>query len=189
MNIDDAMLRNWLSQARTELISAIAQSIANHVSELNSQGIDFYGYALLPGEPYDINSIVVVFNRESDIEVSSEHEAYRYYKYGVDEWSHWAYDEFDTVNKLLEEANAEFSSMHTSDEDNYIMDEYEILHSDALLEAIVRGLEIASHNGVFGTKNPFLVVWISDSDHKITNESVSRLNSEIVTRDFMVEFR
>lgn len=188
MNIDNAILSKWLSQERTELILAIAQSISNHVSLLNSQGIDFYGYALLPGEPYDINSIVVAFNRESDIEVSSEHEAYRYYKYGVDEWSHWVYDGFDIVNKLLEKANAEFSSMHTSDEDNYIMDEYEILHSDALLEAIVRGLETASHNGVFGTKNPFLVVLISDSDHKITNESVLRLNSEIVIRDFIVEF-
>ncbi|RUT03855.1 hypothetical protein DSM106972_047690 [Dulcicalothrix desertica PCC 7102] len=68
------------------------------------------------------------------------------------------------------------------------MDEYEILHSDALLEAIVRGLEIALHNGVFRTKNPFLVVWISDYDHKITNESVHRLNSQAVTHDFMAEF-
>ncbi len=189
MNIDNAILSKWLSQERTELILAIAQSISNHVSLLNSQGIDFYGYALLPGEPYDINSIVVAFNRESDIQVSSEHEEYRYYKYSVDEWSHWVYDGFDTVNKLLEEANAEFSSMHTKDENNYLMDEYEILHSDVLLEAVVRGLEIASHNGAFGTKNPFLVVWISDSDHKIINESVHRLNSQAVTRDFMAEFR
>ena len=68
------------------------------------------------------------------------------------------------------------------------MDEYEILHSDALLEAIIRGLEIASHNGVFGRKNPFLVVWISDSDHKITNESVHRLNYQAITRDFIAEF-
>lgn len=185
MNIDDAMLRNWLSQERTELTSAIFNAVSNHVSALSSQGIDFYGYALLPGEPYDINRIVAAFNCELDIKVSTEHEDYGYYKYIVDEWLHRLYDGFDSVNKLLEKANTEFLSMYTKDENNYLMDEYEMLHSDSLLEAVVRGLEIAKENGVFGTKNLFLVVWISDSDHKIINESVCRLNSKTVMHDFM----
>jgi len=182
------MLRKWLSQERTELANAIAQAVCNHVSTLNSQGIDFYGYALLPGEPYEIKKCVAAFNCESDIKVNSEHDEYRYYRYGVDEWLDWLCDGFDSVNKLLEEANASFHFLHLEDEDSYLIDEYKILHSDALLEATVRGLEIVKENGVFGAKNPFLVVWISDSDHEIMNESVRRLNSEAVVRDFIAEF-
>jgi hypothetical protein len=187
MDMDDITLYNWLSQNPTELVNAIAQVSCDHISTLNFQEIDFYGYALLPGEPYDINRLVAVFNCESDVKVSPEHDDYRYYKYCVDEWSHWQMDGFDTINKLLREANVEFSTMHTTDRDNYQMDECEILYSNKLLEAITQGLEIAKENGVFGAKNPFLVVWISDSDHEIINKSVYRLNCESVARDFMEE--
>ncbi len=41
MNIDGAILRNWLSQERTEFANAIAQAVCNHVSMLNSQEIDY----------------------------------------------------------------------------------------------------------------------------------------------------
>lgn len=187
MGMDDTTLRNWLSQDRAPLVTAIVQAVRNHVVALNAQGIDFYGYALLPGEPYDIHSLVAVVNCESDIKVGREDDQYLYYRYGVDEWSHWQHDGFDNVNNLLMDANAQFARMQTED-DNRKMDEYESLHSNALLEAVIQGLEVAKDNGVFGTKEPFLVVWISDSGHKIISESVQRLNSQLVAREFMAEF-
>jgi hypothetical protein len=57
-----------------------------------------------------------------------------------------------------------------------MMDDFEIAHSDSLLEAMLCGLEAAKTEGVFGTPEPFLVMWISDSGNDIMTKSVRRLN-------------
>jgi hypothetical protein len=148
----------------------------------------FYGYALLPGEPYDIHSLVAVTNTEADIKVPRTDDQYRYYRYSVDEWSHWDHDEFAAANAILAEANERFRSMHTKDDDDFQMDDFEIAHADALLDAVVRGLDAAKAARTFGGAAPFLVVWISDSGHEIMAESVRRLNSTAVAKEFMREF-
>jgi hypothetical protein len=78
--------------------------------------------------------------------------------------------------------------MHHKAEDDCVMDEYEVAHTDALLDAIVQGLESAKADGVFGVSEPFLVVWISDSGHGIMVESAQRLNSAAVAEEFLKEF-
>jgi hypothetical protein len=166
----------------------VAEGVRAHVDALRSRGIEFYGYALLPGEPYDIHSLVAVTNTEADIKVPRTDEQYRYYRYCVDEWAHWAHDGFAAANALLVEANERFRSMHTKARGEYVMDELEVAHADALFDAVVRGLEAAKAGGAFGGSKPFLVVWISDSDHEIMAESVRRLNSKAVAREFMREF-
>lgn len=186
--MNDKTLDLWLAQDRSALTRAVTESVRDHVASLESRGIDFYGYALLPGEPYDINRLVVAVNCASDIKVEADHYKYIYYKYSVDEWKYWEREGFDKVNRQLVDANAAFSSMHSKSNTRCQMDEYEIRHSNASLEAILRGLEIAKGDGVFGTKDPFLAIWISDSGHEIINRSVGRLNSESVMYDFFDEF-
>jgi hypothetical protein len=186
--MDTAALRSWLAKPRLDLVAAVADGIRDHVATLRSRGIDFYGYAILPGEPDDIHDLVAVANNEAGIEVPAADKQYRYYRYGVDEWSHWDSDGFASANALLVEANAQFEAMHSKADGDYMMDEFELAHADALLDAIVRGLEIAKDEGVFGSDNRFLVVWISDSDHKIMTESARRLNSAVVFQDFMQAF-
>lgn len=42
----------------------------------------------------------------------------------------------------------------------------------------------AKANGAFGNKEPFLAIWISDSEDDIIFESVKQLNSESVSSEF-----
>lgn len=186
--MDVPALRKWLAQPRTALVAAVADGVRDHVAALRTSGAEFYGYALLPGEPYDIRSLVVVTNGETDIKVAPDDDQYRYYRYSVDEWAHWHHDGFAAANKLLAEANERFRSLHSKADDDYTMDEFEVAHADGLLGAVVEGLEAAKSGGAFGSTAPFLVVWISDSDHEVMAESVRRLNPKKVAREFAAEF-
>jgi hypothetical protein len=186
--MDVAALQRWLAEPRLALVAAVAENVRAHVVTLRSRGIEFYGYALLPGEPYDIHSLVAVSNTKADIKVPPTDDQYGYYRYCVDEWAHWDHDGFATANALLVEANERFKSMHSKDAGNYSMDEFEVAHANALLDAVVRGLQVAKENGAFGSVEPFLVVWLSDSGHAIMADSVRRLNTEAVASGFMREF-
>ena len=186
--MDIPALQKWLNEPRPALIAAVAHGISSHVNMLRSRGIDFYGYALLPGEPDDIHSLVAVTNTDADIKAARTGDQYTYYRYSVDEWAHWDHDGFAAANALLVQANERFRSMHSKAEDDYIVDEFEVAHANALLDSVVRGLEVAKADGVFGSSEPFLVVWISDSGHQILVESVRRLNSAAVATEFIREF-
>jgi hypothetical protein len=186
--MDEAALRKWLANPDPAIVSAVADDIRAQVDSLKSAGTDFYGYALLPGEPYDISTITAVTNSEADIKVAPTDKHYRYYRFGVNEWKHFHRGGFAAANALLGKANKRFASMHTKAASDYRMDEFEIAHSRSLLKAVMLGLELAKKNGVFGDKEPFLAVWIMDSGHPIMAESVRRLNSKTVVQQFMAEF-
>ena len=186
--MNEKLLWDWLSEPQTALTHVVTRCVREHVRGLHSRGIRFYGFALLPGEHYDINNIVAAHNCESDIKVPGKHEDYRYYRYSVDEWEHYEPEGFEAVNQLLREANLRFASLHSKQEGDYVMDDFEIAHSNSLLEALLCGLEAAKAEGVFGTSEPFLVMWISDSGNDIMMKSVRHLNSAGVARAFKKEF-
>ena len=183
-------LQEWLAEPRPALVAAVAEGVRIHVDALRARGMEFYGYALLPGARYDINGLVAVSNTEADIERPPSSSEYRYYRYSVDEWAHWDYDFFAAANELLAEANERFSSMHPKADDDFEMDQFEMAHADALYEAILQGLETAKACGAFGEVEPFMVVWISDaeSDEPIMVESAKRLNSTEVAAEFVSQF-
>ena len=181
-------LKEWLKEPRPALIAAVADGTRAYVDMLRSRGIEFYGFALLPGEPYDIHSLVAAFNTEADIKIPRSDSRYIYYRYSVDEWCHYDREGFAAANALLDAANIQFKTMHTKAADDIVMDEFEIAHANALLYAIVQGLETAKAGGVFGSSEPFLVVWIADSDDEVVVESARRLNSATVVEEFMREF-
>lgn len=181
-------LQKWLAEPRSALVAAVADGIRAHVETLRSRGIEFYGYALLPGELYDIRSLVAATNTEADIKVSRSDAQYRYYRYSVDEWAHYDHDCFVEANALLVEANERFKSMHSKPDDDYMTDEFEDAHANVLLDSIVQGIEAAKASGVFGSSEPFLVVWVSDSGAEVMVESAQRLNSTAVATEFLREF-
>ena len=185
--MNKAALRRWLAEPRTDLVAAVAQGVRDHVGFLKACGIDFYGYALHPGEPYHVADIVGVTNRVADIKVPRRHEQYQYYRLCVDEWQNWDHDQFAAANALLAEANERFAAMHTKDPSDFRMDEFQIAHSRGLLGAIVNGLSRAKKGGVFGRRERFLVVWIDDSGRTMF-KSVQRLNSNEVYQAFKKEF-
>ena len=206
--MEDDALQHWLSQPRTALVAAIAEGIAEHVVELRAQGVDFYGYALLPGEPYDINSLVAAANTEADIQVPQTDNQYVYYRYSVDEWEHWHNQGFSAASQQLQDLNQQFQSLHAKAKaagkvpaptvepspflpaflQGQVLDDFQIAHSRALLDAVVAGLQQAQASGVFGVGEKFLVVWISDSDHEVMADSARQLNPPAVAREFVDEF-
>ncbi len=181
-------LRAWLSEPRTSLSEAVRAGILAHVESLYAAGQNFYGYALLPGESYDINSIVSAISSDDNISVPDTDPAYGYYRYGVHEWRDWYHDGFQKANEVLSELNAQFESMHSKTPGDYAMDEFEIAYSDGLLAAILSGLELAKASGIFASSVSFLAIWICDSSHEIMTQSVQRLNSDDVVSAFMKEF-
>jgi hypothetical protein len=179
-------LTKWLAEPRTALTQAVTECVRNHVAGLHNQGIKPYGYSLLPGEPYDLHSVVAAYSCESEIKVPVGDKMYRYYRYSVDEWLHYIHDGFDRANQCMVDANAEFAAMHEGDGDG-VMDDFEIAHSRALLEAILKGLEAAKNAGYFGPEI-YLAMWISDSGHEIMAQSVRRLNTPAVIKEYTAEF-
>lgn len=186
--MNERALRSWLAEPLSGLIAAVAEGVRAHCDSLRFQGIDFYGYSLLPGEPDDLHHLVAAFNTETDIQVPETDPMYRYYRYSVDAWEHYEQDLFREADKLVAEANQQFGALHSKPDDELWMDEFEIAHSNRLLEAVLQGLESAKEAGAFGKKDPYLVVWIADSDHSILSESAQRLNTPAVAREFMREF-
>jgi hypothetical protein len=152
-------LTKWLSEPRTALTKAVTDCVRDHFTSLHKQGIRPYGYALLPGEPYDLHRVVAAYNCETDIKVPVGDKLYRYYRYSVDEWVHYVHDGYDRANQCMVDANVEFADMHEDDE-----------------------------AGVFGGSEIYLAMWISDSGHEIMAQSVRRLNVPAVVKEYMAEF-
>ena len=186
--MSNSALREWLAEPRPALVAAVADGIREHVDTLKSRGIGYYGYAILPGELYEIHSLVAATNTEADIQVPRENGQYLYYRFSVDEWAHYDQGGFEAANALLDQENTRFKSMHSKPEDDYMMDDLEVAHAEVLLESIIQGIEAAKTGGVFGAADPFLVVWIPDSDDEVMERSVRRLNSAAVATDFLSEF-
>jgi Domain of unknown function (DUF4303) len=190
MRIDDETLRGWLSSLPSPVAAVVVRAVRTHVAALDAHGIDFYGYALLPGEPYDIHSLVAAYACESEIKVARDNAHFPYYKYCVAEWQHFEHEGFGEVNDFLNHTNAQYASMRTRDGRNYEyeMDEFAPRYSDALLEGMIQGLAAAKDAGVFGSKERFLAVWITDSNHEVIVNSVRRLNAAAVAGEFVNEF-
>lgn len=191
----NANLQAWLDRDDVELINTIKLEIRQHLTKLKASGNNFYGYAILPGESYLIQNIFPAFNRESDIksENSDDSDDDIYYRYCVDEWENWEYDEFPKTNKLIDLLNSQFKELHPKkypdkpSMEDFFLDDFEVAHVDKLLDAILTAMIELKHDGLFDS-DKFLIIWFSDSDDDIINKSVKELNSTIVYENFRQEF-
>jgi hypothetical protein len=186
LSIDE--VNSLLKEIQSTLVAAVAHDVTNHVARLNAAQREFYGYAILPGDFYDIHTVVAVTNSESDIKVPISDDLYRYYRFAVDEWTNWEHNEFANVNSLLAEANKRFQLQHSRKQGSYEMDESEVAFANGMLEALTNGLDAARISGSFGDTEKFLVVWISDSAVSIASQSARRLNSGTLAAEFAAEF-
>ena len=169
-----------------QLKHTVKTGARNHVEALKVEHPDLYGYALLPGEPYEVTSLVAVWNRESELKEKDS----PYFRYAVDEWAHWDHDALVSATPLIAELNRRFRSLHPGDPTRYEMDESEIQHVARIHQTLLDALGELLHEGVFnlGPTQPFLAIWISDSEHEIIFRSVAELNQREVVRQFQEEF-
>ncbi|HSI36421.1 MAG: DUF4303 domain-containing protein [Phycisphaerae bacterium] len=186
--MDLAALQIWMVQVAPRISTAVARDVRVHADRLRSAGIDFYGYAILPGEPARITRLFAAANADANLKVGPREKMYRYYRYSVDEWAHRAADAFPTANPLLDEVDRKFRQVHPKSDGDYQIDKVERALADGLLDAIVVGLEQAKAAGAFAPTEPFLVVWLADSGHRVMTESARRLNAKPVAKEFLKEF-
>ncbi|MBE9119771.1 DUF4303 domain-containing protein [Tychonema sp. LEGE 07199] len=180
-------LQALLGRDDSELVDAIKSEIHEHIAKLHARGDQFYGYAILPGEFYQIHDLVVAFNRESDI--APENVADSYYRYSVDEWSNYEHSEFPKSSAIIDLCNAKFKELHLNDNpDDYAMDDWEIAHATKLLAAILTAMNELRHDSLIGGDESFAVIWIPDSDLDIMKQSAKTLNSSGVYETFIKEF-
>ena len=182
-------LKAWLESDASELVATIVADIQRHVNTLLSSGDSFYGYAALPGDyctQPNPASLVVAFNRESDI--ASENSAEPYYRYSVDEWQNYVHDGFDDTNSKLKSQLAQFKELHSPAVDSYELDEYEIAFVDKTNRAILDALLELKRKGTFGS-DTYLIIWFSDSDYEIMNDSAKALNDAEVYEQYAAEFQ
>jgi hypothetical protein len=181
-------LQAWLRGDAPELVAAIVADIQNHVRELRSSGDSFYGYAALPSDyctQPNPASLVVAFNRESDL--AAEHMDEPYYRYSVDEWQNYVHDGFAMTNSVLESELAEFKKLHTPAGDSYKLDEYEIAFIAKTNRAILTALMELKKNGTFAD-GTYLIIWFPDSDGEVRNESAKALNTAQIYKQYASEF-
>ncbi|MGY8769443.1 MAG: DUF4303 domain-containing protein [Pirellulales bacterium] len=174
----NAIMQEWLDQDDAELLKSIKSEIRTHVAKLQARGDQFYGYAVLPGVPYEVTSLIVIFNRESDLDPEKGNETF--YRYAVDEWANYEHEVFANSNKLIASRNSVFNELlEKIDPYDFSADDFEVAHVDKLHGTILKAMDELRLDGLFDN-DAFLVMWISDSGHEIMGKSVKRLNSESV---------
>lgn len=188
MNPHD-QLQTWLDRVAPEFVSAVVADIERHVRKLRSSSDSFYGYAALPGDYWtqpNPASLVVAFNRESDIAAENAGEAY--YRYSVDEWQNYVHDGFDDSNSALESLLATFKKLHAQAEDSYQSNDYESAFVTKINRAILTSLMALKQNGTFAD-GTYLIIWFSDSDAEIMHQSAKALNNAQTYEQYAAEFQ
>jgi Domain of unknown function (DUF4303) len=181
-------LKAWLESDDPELVATIVADIRRHVSKLRSSGIHFYGYAALPGDyctQPDPATLVVAFNRDSDIAPENANKVY--YRYSVDEWRNYVHEGFEASNSKLSSLLEHFRAAHSREPDTYELDEYEIAFMAKTNRAILQAMLELKNNGTFGN-DTYLIIWFSDSGYEIMNESAKALNTDDVYKQYASEF-
>ncbi len=181
-------LRTWLDSNAPELVAAIVADIQRHVCDLRSSGDSFYGYAALPGDyctQTNPASLVVAFNRESDL--AAEHSNEPYYRYCVNEWQNYVHDGFENTNFVLESQLSEFKKLRTRAENTYQLDEYEIAFIAKTNRAVLKALVELKQNGTFNDET-YLIIWFPDAEDEIVNESARVLNTAQIYEQYASEF-
>jgi hypothetical protein len=181
-------LKAWLESDDPELTATIAADIKRHITALQSSGDTYYGYAALPGDyrtQPNPATLAVAFNRESDIAPENSHDAI--YRYSVNEWKNYVHEGFEASNSKLKSSLEEFRSLHSSNPDSLQLDEHEIAFIAKTNRAILNALLELKRNGMLD-EDTFAIVWFSDANDPIVEESARALNRQEVYKQFASVF-
>lgn len=175
----------WYLNAQKDLKNVLKNEIRKHIMKLKKKYPDLYGYAILPGESYEVNTLVVVYNRVSDIK-----EEAAYFRYSIDEWENWDHNALASINSQIKEINDNFRSWHPDNSKNISLDIIEQYHISSLHEIILSALKDLVEEDLFdfGIQERFIAIWISDSDSEIKVRSIRELNTEKVIKEYLEEF-
>ena len=171
-------LKAWLESNDSELESIISSDIGRHVELLRFSGLDFYGYAALPGEHTTMPNpatLAAAYNCNTDIEPKDAHDPY--YRYCVNEWQNFVMDGFDASVACLERRLRDFRSIHPTDPRRTVFDEVEPAFFARINHSILNAMQKLRNTATFAEET-FLIVWFPHPNEEITNRSARVLNSE-----------
>ena len=167
-------------RALNELRETLKTAIRAQVEALKARADDFYGYALMANGDRQVESLIAVWNRESEIKQDTV-----YYRFCPEEWPNWEYDGLPTVNQSLARINQKMASSGEPD-----WSEAEIAHRQSVHTTIRGALGELAAEGLFnfGQHRIFVVVWESDSDpESVIIPSVHAANPPELVEQFMRE--
>lgn len=172
----------YKSNQWNKLKSLITKAIKQHIFEIKSQSPDLFGYALVPGEPYEINSLFPISVNHSNFE--------DIISYSPNEWPH-CHDDFNEVVACLEELNTEFRQIHQPvNTDDCEIDNVEQTFINHFHQVVLSALSDLKQEGVFNVngKDVFVLIWFSDQGIEgIIEDSVKQLNTSEQIEGFTKE--
>jgi Domain of unknown function (DUF4303) len=190
-NIDQESkdLLKRLSDDENVLVEAIKLETKSCIEKLKSTKEGLYGYAILPGDYFEVGSLVAAYNFESDIKVSEEAGPI-YYRYSVDEWLNYDHDALPKSNDILKNHKLFLEKLCDLYEEEYDEETTELQSkfADFIYESTLKALIQFREETVGQDHQLFLVIWVSDSSNEITEQSVLKLNSPSVANLFCSEF-
>lgn len=167
---------DW-SLLRTMLVSAIK----GHIEELKLSNPDLCGYALLPGETYEVEELYSV-----SCNVVNEDGSF---PYCPDEWANW-HDAYDSLTPLIKKLNETFTALHPTDPEEYSMDDTQVAFIKKFHDTFLEAMLQLKAEGVFHIKDRSLmtVIWLSDTSiDGIIKASLEQLNEAQEIKAFMAE--
>ena len=175
----------WFLNAQKDLKNILKNEMRKHIIELKEEYDDLYGYAILPGESYEVNTLVVAYNRVSDIKEESA-----YFRYSIDEWENWDHNALASINSRIKEINDNFYSWHPENSKSIYLDKIKQSHISSFHEIILSALKDLAEEDLFdfGSHERFIAIWISDSNSEIIKKSIRELNTEKVIKEYFEEF-
>ena len=149
----------------------VKKTVKAHFKLLKERNPDLCGYAFLPGQTYEVESLYSVSCNKSDFEGN--------FSFCPDEWSNW-HKEYNDVTPFIKKLNTEFSSIHQSNPDDFCMDDTEVALIKKFHDTFLSALHELKTEQLFVSSNGeiFVLIWLSDTSLEgVINHSVVKLNS------------
>lgn len=159
------------------LIESIKSDLKNSIDKVRSSAENLYGYAILPGDYFEVGSLVAAYNTQSNIK-PAELASPVYYKYSVDEWLNYDRTVFKKSNAILEKQKLSLQEFCDSYEDQYEVEieELEIRFADAIYKLIMESLNQFRKEFYCQYSDLFLVIWVSDSGNDIIHSDNAKIS-------------
>lgn len=147
-------------------------TIKIHFEQLKLKNPDLCGFAIMPGEPYEVVSPFCISCNKSEFEDE--------FDYSPNEWENY-HAPLKDLDSLIENLNSKFKSIHQSNKNDFSLDDTEIAFIEKYHTTLLEALYELKKEKIFQNKEEdvFVLIWFSDNDiDGIISKSVSLLNSE-----------
>jgi hypothetical protein len=191
--MEQEQFEKWLASSEPALVNAVVSDARRNIHEIQSSGHTIFGYAILPPDYFtasEPSTICVAYNSDPSLH-AIENNGGRH-GYFVNEWQNQARTGFDSSNSELAKILKTFRDNYSKPQPEivfdangqvlpeclaqFVADQTEIRYVAKINKAILLAMTELKGSGVFKS-DPFLDVFIFESDCEIVKTSAKLLNS------------